>query len=172
MKIYETYNVLGHNVDIQMTNISADLLDFSCKIKVDNNNERISCCSFNKGEAFNPEKALIEVIEESLSYAKSPNLGKFIKDGKYDGSEQEINAGDMVFRAAKNSHIWLINNFTKDEVKELYKAIEPDLDLDSIGKEVFFKTNTLSFGSSRDTIDDDFEQEQLENSNDYEDFER
>lgn len=170
MRVLETYDVLGHEVHITMDNTSSDLKEFSCLMTVDNNKSRISNCVFYNGETLNPEKVLKEVIEESLSYAKNPNLGQFIQNNNFNGSEQEINAGDMVFRSAKDSHDWMMNNFTKEEIKELYKAIEPELDLDSIKNEVFFKKDVFFNNTTHNDESLDVNEESLENE-DYDDLE-
>lgn len=170
MRVLETYDVLGHEVHIVMDSTSPDLKEFSCLMTVDNKKARISNCGFYNEETLNPEKILKEVIEESLNYVKNPSLGQFIQNNNFNGSEQEINAGDMVFRAAKNSHDWLIDNFTKEEIKELYKAIEPDLDLDSIKNEVFLKKDVFFNNTTHDDESLNVNEESLENE-DYDDLE-
>lgn len=145
MIVLDRYDVLGHTVRIQMESTSPNLREFKGGMTVDNNKTRFSNCIFGEGETVTPEKVLKETIEESLSYAKNPNLGAFIQNNNFGKNEQEINAGDMLFRAAKDSHDWMLKNFSVEEIKELYQAIDPELNLDSIGKEVFCRNNV--FGS-------------------------
>lgn len=126
MKVYESYNVLGHEVDIVMESTNRTLQEFACKIRVDGGKTKNCTCTFGDNEKLKPEKVLVDIIEGALSYEKSPDLGKFIKNGDFNGSEQEINAGDILFRDAKSNHKWLSQNFSMQEMEDMFKAIEPD----------------------------------------------
>lgn len=124
MKILETYDIFNHSVSVLMENKPEEPNEFVCNISVDGRPPYVLYTAFMDGERIDAEKPLVSLIEDALDYEKNNTLGEFIKNLGYNNSSQEINAGYMVFMSAKQSNVWLKDQFSKEEVNQLFSSIE------------------------------------------------
>ena len=120
MKITEKCFVFRHELEFQMESV-IDRKVFLCEVRVDGKVPRKLYYDVSnlKTENFAPE-ILKEILRESLTYAEYPSLDIFQNKYKID----DIVKAKEMFHRAKDTHIWLSTNFSKEEISHLYKMLD------------------------------------------------